>query len=63
MVSMETNKPTTKVARKNTSVFVREDLWEEIKVQAIRRKITVSEAVEEAIVRWLNRLPEINNAA
>jgi len=35
-------------------VNVSADLWEDLKVSAIRRKMTTGEAVERAIRLWIN---------
>lgn len=49
----QTNKPAARLPRKNTSVWVREDLWRKFKVRALQLGLQVSEATEQAIEKWL----------
>ena len=41
-----------------TSLRVDPDLWKEIKVAAIKRDLTLGEAVEEALKCWIQKLEE-----
>lgn len=42
-----------KVLRIVTSIKINPDLWKEVKIQAIREELTISEALEEALKEWL----------
>jgi len=39
----------------STSIKVDEDLWKELKIEAIRRDLEVSQALGEAIRGWLKK--------
>lgn len=41
-----------------TSLRVDPDLWKEAKVQAIRRDMTLTKVVDEAIREWIERKQE-----
>ena len=38
-----------------TSIMVDPELWKKVKMEAVERGITLSEAVEEALKAWLER--------
>lgn len=44
---------TQTLTRKKTSVEIRPELWDELRVRAIRLKLTAWEALEEAVQSYL----------
>jgi hypothetical protein len=45
--------PEDRVPVRRTSINVPADLWEEVRVVAIRRKMTATDAVEAALRTWV----------
>jgi hypothetical protein len=45
----------TMVRRAPTSLNINEDLWDKVKIRAIQRHITATDAVEEALRIWLQQ--------